>query len=41
MMAPTEAADKGARILKGEPLLANLEDDPRYRAFPRKMNLPE
>ena len=24
-----------------EPLLKNLADDPRYKAFLRKMNLPE
>jgi TolB-like protein/Flp pilus assembly protein TadD len=27
--------------IKGEPLLASLEADPRYKAFLRKMNLPE
>lgn len=27
--------------LKGDPLLKNLEGDPRYKAFLRKMNLPE
>lgn len=27
--------------IKGEPLLANLVADPRYKAFLRKMNLPE
>ena len=25
----------------GEPLLRNIADDPRYKAFLRKMNLPE
>lgn len=28
-------------LFKGDPLLKNLEGDPRYRAFLRKMNLPE
>jgi hypothetical protein len=27
--------------IKGDPLLKNLEGDPRYRAFLHKMNLPE
>jgi TolB-like protein/Flp pilus assembly protein TadD len=27
--------------VKGDPLLKNLEPDPRYKAFLRKMNLPE
>ena len=27
-------------LLVGEPLLKNLADDPRYKAFLRKMNLP-
>jgi TolB-like protein/Tfp pilus assembly protein PilF len=27
--------------VKGDPLLRNLEPDPRYKAFLRKMNLPE
>jgi TolB-like protein/Flp pilus assembly protein TadD len=27
--------------VKGDPLLKNLESDPRYKAFLRKMNLPE
>jgi hypothetical protein len=27
--------------VKGAPLLKNLEGDPRYNAFLRKMNLPE
>jgi hypothetical protein len=27
--------------IKGDPLLRNLEGDPRYKAFVRKMNLPE
>ncbi len=28
-------------VIKGDPLLKNLEADPRYKAFLRKMNLPE
>ena len=28
-------------IIKGDPLLKNLEADPRYKTFLRKMNLPE
>ena len=28
-------------LVKGDPLLKNLEGDPRYKAFLRKMNLPE
>ena len=28
-------------FIKGDPLLKNLESDPRYKAFLRKMNLPE
>jgi serine/threonine-protein kinase len=28
-------------LIKGDPLLRNLEGDPRYKAFLRKMNLPE
>ena len=27
--------------VKGDPLLKNLESDPRYKAFLRKMNLPD
>jgi hypothetical protein len=27
--------------VKGDPLLKNVEADPRYKAFLRKMNLPE
>jgi TolB-like protein len=33
--------DPGLVAIKGEPLLANLEGDPRYKAFLRKLNLPE
>ena len=28
-------------VIKGDPLLKNLEGDPRHKAFLRKMNLPE
>lgn len=33
--------DPGLAVLKGNPLLRNLERDPRYGAFLRKMRLPE
>jgi adenylate cyclase len=33
--------DDSLYSLKGDPLLRNLESDPRYKAFLRKMNLPE
>jgi TolB-like protein/Flp pilus assembly protein TadD len=33
--------DEDLYIIKGDPLLKNLEGDPRYKAFLRKMNLPE
>jgi TolB-like protein len=33
--------DIGLWQIKGDPLLKNLESDPRYKAFLRKMNLPE
>jgi TolB-like protein len=36
-----EARDEDLYMIKGDPLLKNLEDDPRYKAFLRKMNLPE
>jgi hypothetical protein len=29
------------REIKGDPLLKNLEPDPRYKTFLRKMKLPE
>ncbi len=32
--------DAGLWCIKGDPLLRNLEGDPRYSAFLRKMNLP-
>ncbi len=33
--------DSDLYYIKGDPLLRNLERDPRYRAFLRKMDLPE
>jgi TolB-like protein/Flp pilus assembly protein TadD len=36
-----ERRDFGLVYLKGSPLLKNLENDRRYKAFLRKMNLPE
>jgi TolB-like protein len=33
--------DEDLYVIKGDPLLKNLEGDPRYKAFLRKMNLPE
>ncbi len=33
--------DAGLFLIKGEPLLTNLESDPRYKAFLKKMKLPE
>jgi len=33
--------DSNLYSIKGEPLLRNVENDPRYRVFLRKMNLPE
>jgi tetratricopeptide (TPR) repeat protein len=33
--------DEDLYWIKGDPLLKNLESDPRYKAFLRKMNLPE
>jgi tetratricopeptide (TPR) repeat protein len=33
--------DAPLEYIKGSPLLKNLEGDPRYKAFLRKMNLPE
>ena len=32
--------DGGLAYLKGDPLLRNIEKDPRYRAFLQKMKLP-
>jgi TolB-like protein/Tfp pilus assembly protein PilF len=36
-----EARDEDLYFIKRDPLLKNLEGDPRYKAFLRKMNLPE
>jgi tetratricopeptide (TPR) repeat protein len=36
-----EARDEDLYFIKGDPLLKNLEGDPRYKAFLKKMNLPE
>jgi TolB-like protein len=36
-----EARDEDLYAIVGDPLLKNLEGDPRYKAFLRKMNLPE
>ena len=33
--------DEDLYFIKGDPLFKNLEGDPRYKAFLRKMNLPE
>jgi tetratricopeptide (TPR) repeat protein len=33
--------DEDLFFIKGDPLLKNLEKDPRYKAFLKKMNLPE
>jgi hypothetical protein len=33
--------DEDLYIIKGDPLFKNLERDPRFKAFLRKMNLPE
>jgi hypothetical protein len=33
--------DEDLYFIKGDPLLKNLEGDPRFKAFPRKMNLSE
>jgi len=33
--------DEDLYMIKSDPLLKNIEDDPRYKAFLRKMNLPE
>jgi len=33
--------DLSLNLIKGDPLLHKLEADPRYKAFLRKMNLPE
>jgi len=36
-----ELRDPDIYTIKGDPLFKNLENDPRYKAFLRKMNLPE
>jgi hypothetical protein len=36
-----EARDEDLFVVKVDPLLRNLEADPRYMAFLKKMNLPE
>src|ERR1700733_1200533 len=36
-----ELRDPDIYTFKGDPLFKNLENDPRYKAFLRKMNLPE
>ncbi len=36
-----EARDEDLYFIKGDPLVKNLESDPRYKAFLRKMNLPD
>jgi len=33
--------DTGLLSIKNDPMLRNLDSDPRYKAFLRKMNLPE
>jgi hypothetical protein len=33
--------DEDLFLIKGDPLMRNLEGDPRYRAVLRKMNLPD
>ncbi len=33
--------DSGLTQMKGDPLLRNIEKDPRYTAFLKKINLPE
>jgi tetratricopeptide (TPR) repeat protein len=35
------ARDEDLYFIKGDPLMKNLEGDPRYQAFLRKMSLPE
>jgi TolB-like protein/tetratricopeptide (TPR) repeat protein len=36
-----EARDEDLYFMKADPLFRNLEGDPRYKSFLRKMNLPE
>ena len=35
-----QVKDSSLMNIVGEPLFKNLADDPRYKAFLRKMNLP-
>lgn len=34
------ARDSGLSLIKDDPLLKNLDNDPRYAAFLKKMGLP-
>jgi hypothetical protein len=36
-----EQRDQGLKEIVGERLFKNIESDPRYKAFLKKMNLPE
>jgi hypothetical protein len=36
-----EMRDEDLYFIKGDPLLKNIESDARFKAFLRKMNLPE
>jgi TolB-like protein len=36
-----DARDETLYVIKDDPLLKNIEGDPRYKAFLKKMNLPE
>ena len=36
-----EARDEDLYVIKDDPLFKNLKGDPRYKAFLKKMNLPE
>ena len=36
-----ELRDENLYIIKGDPVSKNLEGDPRYKAFLRKMKLPK
>jgi hypothetical protein len=36
-----EVRDEFLYTIKGDPLLKSLEGDPRYKAFLRKLNIPE
>jgi TolB-like protein len=36
-----DSKDEDLYIIRGDPLFKNLEGDPRYKAFLKKMNLPE